>query len=187
MSTFTVKRTLFLGLLAGFLFAGSAFNPSAAMPVAPLDHYDLGIAQSSFMVVDEFGSSGDEMVQLSITSTFSGLMYQYGGNAWTEVLLTQIYPGFFVGSLYVVTGDDHREAVNLKTGSGGNTASMVFYGFDDPLWNSIALNFDPNQSSNLVSATPGDGDHVAPIPIPAALWLFGAGLLGLLGIRRKIS
>jgi len=25
------------------------------------------------------------------------------------------------------------------------------------------------------------------VPIPAALWLFGAGLLGLIGIRRKIE
>jgi hypothetical protein len=29
--------------------------------------------------------------------------------------------------------------------------------------------------------------NVAPVPIPAAVWLFGTGLLGLLGIRRKIK
>ena len=28
---------------------------------------------------------------------------------------------------------------------------------------------------------------VAPVPIPAALWLLGSGLLGLIGIRRNIS
>jgi len=28
---------------------------------------------------------------------------------------------------------------------------------------------------------------LAPVPIPAALWLFGSGLVGLVGLRRKIS
>jgi len=30
-----------------------------------------------------------------------------------------------------------------------------------------------------------DGADVAPVPIPAAVWLLGSGLLGLVGIRRK--
>jgi len=30
-----------------------------------------------------------------------------------------------------------------------------------------------------------DGADVAPVPIPAAVWLLGSGLLGLIGIRRK--
>jgi len=29
--------------------------------------------------------------------------------------------------------------------------------------------------------------QVAPVPIPAAVWLFGAGLVGLIGLRRKNS
>ena len=32
-----------------------------------------------------------------------------------------------------------------------------------------------------------DGNVGAPVPVPAAIWLLGSGLLGLLGIRRKIS
>jgi hypothetical protein len=32
-----------------------------------------------------------------------------------------------------------------------------------------------------------DGDVGASVPIPAAFWLLGSGLLGLIGIRRKIS
>ena len=27
--------------------------------------------------------------------------------------------------------------------------------------------------------------HIAPVPVPAAIYLLGAGMLGLIGIRRK--
>ena len=36
--------------------------------------------------------------------------------------------------------------------------------------------------------TPGTGTavaNVAPVPLPAALWLFGAGLMGLVGVGRR--
>lgn len=38
----------------------------------------------------------------------------------------------------------------------------------------------------LYSMAVHDG-NVAPVPLPAAVWLFGAGLLGLVGIRRKFK
>jgi hypothetical protein len=31
------------------------------------------------------------------------------------------------------------------------------------------------------------GDHMNPVPIPAALWLFGSGLMGLAGLRRRFK
>jgi len=44
-------------------------------------------------------------------------------------------------------------------------------------------NFDPAtglQPSNLVMVT-----NVAAVPVPAAAWLFGSGLLGLIGVARR--
>ena len=39
--------------------------------------------------------------------------------------------------------------------------------------------------SNFYAWAVHDGDVVAPVPLPAAAWLFGSGLLGLFGVTRK--
>ena len=44
-----------------------------------------------------------------------------------------------------------------------------------------AVTMDTNTISN------GCGGGLAPIPVPAAVWLFGSGLLGLVGIARRAS
>jgi len=179
-------KSIILVLGAVFLAAHGALSDANAMPVGPSDPYYVGDGPAAFRVVDNFGTDGDGMVTLDLVAEFSGLQYRYGANGWSDVPLTELAPDFFIGSLSIMTGGDHSEAVYFRTGGGDDTAAMFFYGFDDPLWNSIALDFDLNGTSDIVSATPGDGDHVAPIPLPAALWLFGSGLLGLLGIRRKV-
>lgn len=38
-----------------------------------------------------------------------------------------------------------------------------------------------------VVSSDGDPDGFAAIPIPGTLWIFGSGLIGLVGIRRKLS
>jgi hypothetical protein len=39
--------------------------------------------------------------------------------------------------------------------------------------------------ANAVTAWTGTGDGIAVIPVPAAAWLLGSGLIGLFGISRK--
>jgi hypothetical protein len=185
MRGFFLKMSLVAGLAAGLLFLGGAFSSSDAMPVAS-NFSDTG--QAAFKVVDNFGLDGDELVKLSFISTLSGLQYKYAGTAWTDIsIIGSPLPGLYSGTLDVITGDDHGEVVYLRTGSGNATAGMLFRGFDDPLWNSIVLDFESNGIPGLVFATPGMGDHVAPVPIPPTVWIFGSALLGLVGIRRKIT
>lgn len=50
------------------------------------------------------------------------------------------------------------------------------------------FNFDNDTFiANLVVTSDGVLETAAPIPVPAAVWLLGSGLLGLIGIRRKMA
>jgi hypothetical protein len=49
----------------------------------------------------------------------------------------------------------------------------------------ILLNF-PNSTSNLFFRHDSIS-YVSAVPVPAAVWLFGSGLIGLLGVRKKSS
>ena len=59
------------------------------------------------------------------------------------------------------------------------------FGSEDPLqsglWDGSLAVLNPDEISTFASFTPA-------VPVPAAVWLFGSGLLGLIGIaRRKTS
>lgn len=66
------------------------------------------------------------------------------------------------------------DGLNFSVAFGANSSfdslDMWFDGYDD--------------SGNLVSGTWTDF-QMTPVPVPAALWLFGSGLLGLAGYARR--
>ena len=74
---------------------------------------------------------------------------------------------------------------NEQTGFGGGQ-TMSFFSYDevDPAVN-------PSVKSSLVNGewrvdtTSGTVSYVSAVPIPAAVWLLGSGLVGLIGISRR--
>lgn len=64
--------------------------------------------------------------------------------------------------------------------SGTPIASSVSYAFDFV----NGSNLSRNNSSILYPWAVRDGD-VSVIPVPAAVWLFGSGLIGLIGVARR--
>jgi len=78
----------------------------------------------------------------------------------------------------------------IPIGSDGCSASLSADSINGPaLWTAgitssigIRLNFDLSAGDTATLITAFD---VQPVPLPAALWLFGSGLLGLAGLARR--
>jgi hypothetical protein len=64
-------------------------------------------------------------------------------------------------------------------GSGVNTA--VFQ-FSSPV--TLTQLFETNSSTTSTSFS-GSIVDITPVPVPAAVWLFGSGVLGLVGVVRR--
>ena len=66
---------------------------------------------------------------------------------------------------------------------------LAFYGLPDVNYNgglNISFSTTANMGNQFTSNTIFSGDVInQPVPIPAAVWLFGSGLLGLVGIARR--
>lgn len=98
-----------------------------------------------------------------------------------------------VGSITYIASDDY------DFGSGYPILSLVSGGFDglnfgtDPYatisFDSLDFVFDGYQDEGFTLTLSGTWDgasfQMSPVPVPAAVWLFGSGLLGLVGIARR--
>lgn len=101
---------------------------------------------------------------------------------------------FGTGSLGIVLGDftDSKNAWLLyKLGlidDPGNITTLVGP-FDGSLHISFTTATFDKECGFFTSQTvlSGDIDNTYVVPVPAALWLLGSGLIGLIGIRRKIK
>lgn len=72
-------------------------------------------------------------------------------------------------------------AIHLGGQGGGN--ELLFF-FDTPITSFDVDTFSQGGSSNLSNFR---AYNTGVMPIPAAVWIFGSGLLGLIGIARKKS
>ncbi|MEA5115639.1 MAG: VPLPA-CTERM sorting domain-containing protein [Geobacteraceae bacterium] len=83
--------------------------------------------------------------------------------------------------------------VYLSLWAGNNTglSDLIVWHYDGSAWSKVDAS-DLAYDNNLASftATGLSGYAVtgnAPVPIPAAAWLLGSGLMGLVGLRRRMQ
>jgi len=79
-------------------------------------------------------------------------------------------------------GNNPVTFLNQNTGN-VQAPSWVTTWYDDLIISWSTLSSTLNIS---IFTTDGNPDGLAPVPIPATVWIFGAGLVGLVGIRRKL-
>ena len=144
--------------------------------------YDLDVAYDSTIVTAtgvSFGTMlGDEFLFEAITSFnfFSGVIDLAEVSFLSDVDLALLQsPGPITLATLFFSGDNPGTSPLsfINYGQGGNDIKGVEnIPYDSPILNDGSI------------TVRGGG---APVPIPAALWLLGSGLIGLIGLRRKFS
>lgn len=124
-----------------------------------------GLMASNFLnVAGNINASGGGGNPSGLTDALSEIEEIDGGQAVDG-------GGFFTG-YWLTTGDPDK---NFETSSLSNA---IFAGG----WYSSTTKFSMTSGTSGVRVAPRE---VAPIPVPAAIWLLAAGAAGLLGLRRR--
>lgn len=103
-----------------------------------------------------------------LTSTGTGIMAYYLDNQMVQSNLYRSGTAFNI------------EAIGSAYSGYGNR--YYFDGMIDEVWI-----FDEAIDKSIVDSLHNNNSISAPVPIPAASWLFGSGLVGLVGVRRKFK
>jgi len=126
-------------------------------PLTSIPTEDILSASFNFRILDIWTSGRDDVGNLNNVGT----VYASGGTGWKSFDITK--------------------SLTETLSNGGKTAdySFAYTGYSGFSFGSAEGGLPAYLSITTAS--------VNPVPVPAAVWLFGSGLLGLFGIRRKFS
>jgi hypothetical protein len=187
----TRKNTRLLRLMGGAALLVSSsgvaladtvgFNPNTSV-VAPGDTFSVDIVGIDFAElaggVIDLGYDGDH-VQINDVriDPYFDFAPDPGGPAIDDPTGPDIWPdiGFDVFVNDPAVGDFTIATIDLTASEKIDTSELVI--LDGSEFFSATAQLDP-------TLTPGPAT-ISTIPVPAAVWLFGSGLLGLIGLARR--
>jgi hypothetical protein len=125
-----------------------------------------------------------------LKATINGTYYDFSnlmppGGGWTQIVERYLYDFTSPNSRIQVVASFERGAEVFQY-------SLDFTWFDEPtgfgigaLWLRAGIVSFPKNEIENYSAEEGYLHTTSPIPIPPAAWLFGSGLIGLIGLARR--
>jgi hypothetical protein len=166
---FTINSSTFSGPGYLDLQYGSGLGPASTAQVSNFSaDATFGFAGAPILTGDVSGTLPGT-VTINNTTGYNDYFHQvtFGNNLQFHVVLDGVAGNTFTlallgsdGSTSLVTSDANGFATTIDVKAAG-----------------ITIN---NNAGGQITAT-----DVTPTPIPAAAWLFGSGLMGLVGIRRR--
>jgi len=192
----------------------SVFSIAVAIALGSSVAQALSINVTTSEYYDANGDLGSESTQINPTATFflfnsalGGLMGSpfFGPNSWTahQVMWDDAVTGSSVNWSgtsasgyynydYTLGAGEVAVGLMFNWGAAVDVAILQIFDCSDNV-NCTGANNDlahPGVPGSEMTNGPWPGQHltfsgIAVVPIPGALWLFGSGLLGLIGIARR--
>ena len=120
------------------------------------------------------------------TSTFTfDFTYGLGEELWIKLFAQSDF------SVQSLCNDNTRIDIDGNTTNEvngcGNSYTGIAWAFADPLITAMVNGTDINVSKQLADTAlfANESISVSAVPVPAAVWLFGSGLIGLIGVARR--
>jgi len=183
-------RPCFLRILVGLVFSLGITTASAISLV--IDPINCGTTLSC----DTGTETSTSAIVSAIESLHPGIMEVYKADQVDDSLPDE--SGSFADDYTTVftPNNDPEDALITWDGPDSivcpNCFVLVKDGNSNPSWYLIGINdWDGMMDLDLQNFWPSNGaiSHVSiwtqPVPVPAAVWLFGSGLIGLVGVARK--
>jgi hypothetical protein len=163
---------------------------AAAIPLAPIFTISTDLNDFSSCMLQDFD---ENMLNPGVSVVSTNGYIDASLDQWVDFVVTgatttwtftpQItgWGGYFdlnpegIGSGIHITADGYDV---------GDVTVNGFWGFfsTEPLTNVMFSNVSPGQEHFYL-----DDMRYCPVPVPPAVWLLGSGLLGLMGLRRKLK
>lgn len=170
----------FNGDIANAQYIGGAFFDNS-YDVDINNNHDINISTNFYHASVQ--GTGDGTVDFYSFTASAGWIYfdiDYGVEGGLDTLI----------SLYDASGNylAYSNDYSIDTGSSGTLDSFLGTTIDDGLY-VIAVGqccgINPPNTLSKSSSYTLHISQVSPVPVPAAVWLFGSGLIGLVGVARR--
>lgn len=165
----SVQLTLDSGLVANEFYSGIYFNLDPALDASALgfayDGASTGPAASVSTGTDAFQADGDGLYDILFSFPTSNAGDRFGAGESVTYSITGAG----------LTADDFAFFSAPRGGKGPFFAAAHVQG--------IGVEFCSDQDAAAGGC--GSGWIAPPVPVPAAVWLFASGLLGLVGVARR--
>jgi len=172
-----------LALLSGHASAATIGWGSAPATIYAGDSFSLNITGSGFTSNVDGGGvnfSYDSSILNVASVSINGSVWDFGGAGISTGSIdngTGTVDGIMVNTFSVVTGSFDVATIQFQAiGSGTSALNLTEYALNP--WASGGALIDPILANSSLTV-------LQSVPVPAAVWLFGSGLIGLIGVARR--